>query len=187
MAIRDIIVAPHPVLRTKCDPILHFTKDLHILLDDMYESMVAYNGIGLAAPQIGVPQQIAIIDIGSEYIEQPDILSSSAQSASQHMHNQRLELINPKIITTDRKTSSEEGCLSIPEYRDTISRFDTITVDAFDRHGRAFSFRANELLAFAVQHEVDHLNGVLFTDHLSRLKKTLFRKWATKNLGLAEI
>jgi peptide deformylase len=187
MAIRDIVVAPHPVLRTKCETVLHFTNDLHTLLDDMYESMVAYNGIGLAAPQIGVPQQVAIIDIASDYIEQPDFISSGTDSALQHIHKKRLELVNPQIVRTDRKTSSEEGCLSIPEYRDTISRFETITVDAFDRHGRAFSFKANELLAFAVQHEVDHLNGVLFTDHLSRLKRALFRKWANKNLGQAEI
>jgi peptide deformylase len=85
------------------------------------------------------------------------------------------------------KVSSDEGCLSIPEYRDSISRFETVTVEAHDRHGRPFSLKAAELLAFAVQHEVDHLNGVLFTDHLSRLKKTLFKKWAQKNLGASEI
>ena len=187
MAIRDILIAPHPTLRSKSELVEQYSAHLHALLDDMYESMVANNGIGLAAPQIGVPQQIAIIDVSGDYIEQPIITSASASQAEQHIHNQRLEIINPRITATDRKESSEEGCLSIPDYRDTITRPSLITVEAYDRHGRAFSFTANELLAFAVQHEVDHLHGILYTDHLSRLKKTLFRKWAVKNLGSADI
>jgi peptide deformylase len=187
MAIRDILIAPHPTLRSKSELVEQYSTNLHALLDDMYESMVANNGIGLAAPQIGVPQQIAIIDVSGDYIEQPVITSASAAQAEQHIHNQRLEIINPRITATDRKKSSEEGCLSIPDYRDTITRPSFITVEAYDRHGRVFSFTADELLAFAVQHEVDHLHGILYTDHLSRLKKTLFRKWAVKNLGSADI
>jgi len=149
--------------------------------------MVAYNGIGLAAPQVGVPQQVAIIDVSGDYIVQPVITSTAADQATQHIHNERLEMINPRIIATDKKDSSEEGCLSIPDYRDTITRPSFITVEAYDRHGRAFTFTASELLAFAVQHEIDHLHGILYVDHLSRLKKTLFRKWAIKNLGSADI
>jgi peptide deformylase len=187
MAIRDIVIAPHPTLRVRCEPVVQYSQDLHTLLDDMYDSMVANNGIGLAAPQVGVPLQVAIIDISSDYIEQPNISATSDSPATQHIHAQRLELINPQIVSSTKKTPSEEGCLSIPDYRDTISRFYSVSVHAFDRHGRPFSFVANELLAFAVQHEVDHLNGILFVDHLSRLKKTLFRKWATKNLGSADI
>jgi peptide deformylase len=187
MAIRDIIIAPNPVLRTKSEPVAQYERELHTLLDDMYESMLASNGIGLAAPQVGVSLQVAIIDISSDYIEQPIITASDAVSKDLHVHQQRLELINPRIVSSLQKVSSEEGCLSIPDYRDTISRFDTVAVEALDRHGRRFSFTAHELLAFAVQHEVDHLNGILFVDHLSRLKKTLFRKWAARNLGTADI
>ena len=188
MAILDIVTAPNQLLRTPCEPITKFAKQLHTLLDDMYESMVANNGIGLAAPQVGILQQVAIIDISSDYIDQPKIISEQEEDPSvSHTHQSRLELINPKITSAVKKVSSDEGCLSIPDYRDTISRSEKITVDAFDRHGRPFSFEATELLAFAVQHEVDHLNGILFVDHLSRLKKTLFKKWAIKNLGSGEI
>jgi peptide deformylase len=187
MTTLDIVIAPNELLRTPCESVTRFSKELHTLLDNMYESMLANNGIGLAAPQIGVLQQIAIIDISSDYIEQPKIVSEPEDPSISHIHEMRLELINPRIITAQKKVSSEEGCLSIPDYRDTISRSETITVDAYDRHGRPFSFTANELLSFAVQHEVDHLNGVLFVDHLSRLKKTLFKKWAIKNLGASEV
>lgn len=187
MAVRDVLIAPHPTLRSKSKPVAQFTLDLHALLDDMYESMVAYNGIGLAAPQVGVSQQVAIIDVSGDYIEQPVITSSTADQAAQHIHNRRLEIINPRIIATDNKDSSEEGCLSIPDYRDTITRPSVISVEAYDRRGRAFTFTARDLLAFAVQHEIDHLHGILYVDHLSRLKKTLFRKWAVKNLGSADI
>jgi peptide deformylase len=187
MALLDIVTAPNQLLRTPCESITKFAKQLHTLLDDMYESMVANNGIGLAAPQVGVLQQVAIIDISSDYIDQPKIISEQEDPPISHTHQGRLELINPKILSAVKKVSSDEGCLSIPDYRDTISRSEMITVAAFDRHGRPFSFEATELLAFAVQHEVDHLNGILFVDHLSRLKKTLFKKWAIKNLGSGEI
>jgi peptide deformylase len=187
MAPRDIVIVPDPILRSPCEPVVEYSKELHTLLDDMYESMVANNGIGLAAPQVGVAQQVAIIDLSSDYIEQPSISSGASIPKEQHLHGKRLELINPRIMSSQKKVSSDEGCLSIPDYRDSVSRFFSITVDAFDRHGRPFSFSAQELLAFAVQHEVDHLHGVLFIDHLSRLKKTYFRKWAVKNLGSADI
>ena len=187
MAVLDLVIAPNQLLRSPCEPVTSFSKQLHTLLDNMFESMLAHHGIGLAAPQVGVLQQVAVIDISSDYIEQPRITSKEVDPASSHTHQERLELINPKIVTGSKKVSSEEGCLSIPDYRDTITRSDTITVEALDRHGRHFSFQATELLAFAVQHEVDHLNGILFVDHLSRLKKTLFKKWAIKNLGSGEI
>lgn len=187
MTILDIVLAPNPTLRSMCEPVADFSQELHHLLDAMYESMMANNGIGLAAPQIGICKQVAIIDISSDYIEQPMAVPPAMQLASEHIHKQRLELINPRIISGIKKTPSEEGCLSIPDYRDTITRFYTVTVEACDRHGRPFCFVANELLSFAVQHEVDHLGGILFVDHLSRLKTTLFRKWAIKHLGTADI
>jgi len=187
MAVRDIVIAPHPTLRSPAAPVERYSKDLHTLLDDMYESMVANNGIGLAAPQVGISQQVAIIDLSSDYIETPIITSRGGSPGEQHLYEKRLELINPLVVVGSKKVSSEEGCLSIPDYRDTISRSAEVNVEAFDRHGREFAFSATELLAFAVQHEVDHLGGILFTDHLSRLKKNLFRKWAIKNLGTADI
>lgn len=187
MALREIVIAPSPILRAPCEAVAEYSGRLHSLLDDMYESMLANNGIGLAAPQVGVTLQVAIIDVSSDYIEQPSISSGASIPPEEHLHGKRLELINPRIVSTQKKVASDEGCLSIPDYRDTINRFFSITAEAFDRHGRPFSFSAHELLAFAVQHEIDHLNGILFVDHLSRLKRTYFRKWAVKNLGSADI
>lgn len=187
MALLDIRIAPDPALRSTTRVVESFDATLHKFLDDMFETMLANNGIGLAAPQVGVLDQVAIIDVSGEYIEKPTITTSLSIDPTEHLYKERLELINPVITGGINKVSSDEGCLSIPEYRDSISRFETITVEAHDRQGRSFSLKATELLAFAVQHEVDHLNGVLFTDHLSRLKKTLFKKWAHKNLGTSEL
>jgi peptide deformylase len=183
MALLDIVIAPHPILRAPCESVSSFDSKLHQLLDNMYESMVANNGIGLAAPQIAVSQMIAVIDVSSDAIEQPKIQSLANIDPEQHIHNKRLEIINPRITHSEKRVPSEEGCLSIPDYRDSISRFFTVTVEAQDRHGRPFSATAVDYLAFAVQHEVDHLHGILFVDHLSRLKKTLFKRWSIKNLG----
>jgi peptide deformylase len=187
MALREIIIAPNPVLRAPCVAVSDFNGELHTLLDDMYESMLANNGIGLAAPQIGLSKAVAVIDLSTGSTEPPSIKSLADIAPLDHTHKERLELINPKIVNSATKVSSEEGCLSIPDYRETITRFETVTVEALDRRGRPFSLTAVDFLAFAIQHEVDHLNGVLFTDHLSRLKRTFFRKWAIRNLGSGEI
>lgn len=183
MTVLEIVTIPSEILRAPCADVTVFDAALHGFLDDMYESMVANNGIGLAAPQVAVSKRVAIVDISSDYIEQPAISSQASVPPQEHTHKQRLELINPRIISGTDKVPSDEGCLSIPDYRDSISRSYSVTVEALDRHGRPFSFEAEELLSFAVQHEIDHLNGILFTDHLSRLKKTLFKKWLIKNLG----
>jgi peptide deformylase len=183
MALLDIVTVPNLILRAPCSQVVEFGERLHTLLDDMFESMLANNGIGLAAPQVAVSEQIAIIDISSDAVEQPRVTSGAGVAPTEHLHKQRLELINPKITSGDKRVPSEEGCLSIPDYRDTINRLYTVSVEAHDRHGRPFSLQAEDLLSFAIQHEVDHLNGVLFVDHLSRLKKSLFKRWSIKNLG----
>lgn len=187
MALLEIKIAPDPVLRSPTQPVTTFDAGLHTLLDDMFETMVANNGIGLAAPQVGVLKQIAIIDISGDYVAQPSITPAPNVPPVDHTHKQRLELINPTITSGVNRVTSEEGCLSIPDFRDSIPRFDVVSVTAHDRLGRQFSLSAEELLAYAIQHEVDHLNGVLFVDHLSRLKKTFFKKWAIKNLGSADV
>jgi peptide deformylase len=183
MALLDIVTVPDPVLRAPCVEVSDFGARLHTLLDNMFDSMLANNGIGLAAPQVAISEKIAIIDISSDYIQQPTITSHSNVASAQHIHQQRLELINPRIVSRTDQVPSEEGCLSIPDYRDTIKRAYTVSVEAQDRHGRAFSATVEDLLAFAIQHEVDHLNGILFVDHLSRLKKNLFKRWLVKNFG----
>lgn len=159
MAKREVRIYPDDVLRQKTEPVVDFSSDLHILLDDMAETMYDSNGIGLAAPQIGVLQQITVIDV-----------SDDGKTLT--------EFINPVIVTKEGKVPSEEGCLSIPDYRDQISRAETVTVEAVDRHGKTFTTEAEDLLAICLQHEIDHLEGILFIDHLSRLKRDMFkRKW----------
>jgi peptide deformylase len=167
MSVLNIRIYPDPILKEPALPVEKFDAELNKLLDDMYQTMLAANGIGLAAPQIGVSKQIAVIDVSEE-------------------RDQRLELINPKIIWEDGKVPSEEGCLSIPGYRDKLKRSEEIIVQAKDRNGKDIEIKADELLAICMQHEIDHLNGILFIDRLSRLKRELFKRWFKKSQAAEE-
>ncbi|MEN9845330.1 MAG: peptide deformylase [Pseudomonadota bacterium] len=181
MAILDLKIIPDPILRATTATVETFDAKLHLFLDDMYETMVAANGIGLAAPQVGSTQRLAIMDLSIEGLPAPRITSLSNKDPSTHIHQQRLEMINAKLVSSGRSVTSDEGCLSIPDYRDSIKRFETVTITSHDRHGNLFQLEAEDVVAFCVQHEMDHLDGVLFVDHLSRLKKQLFRRWCVKN------
>lgn len=161
MALLDIKILPDPVLREVAEEITVFDKDLEKLAGDMFDTMYAAKGIGLAAPQIGLSRQLIVIDISED-------------------GNERLALVNPKITAQSGSVSSEEGCLSIPDYRDTIKRSKQITVTGHDIGGSPVEITAEGLLAICLQHEIDHLNGVLFVDHLSRLKRELFKRWLKK-------
>lgn len=163
MSVLEIRKFPDPILKEQCSSVTEFGPQLHRLLDDMRETMYAAEGIGLAAPQIGEKVCVAVVDIGVETSE-------------------LIELINPVVLTREGKTSSEEGCLSIPRFRETIERAKGITLSAQDRHGKPFELEADGLLSVCIQHEIDHLNGILFVDHLSRLKRELFRRWLKKNM-----
>ena len=163
MAKREIRIYPDDVLRQETIHVTEFAKGLHTLLDDMKETMYSAHGIGLAAPQIGELLRVTVIDV-SEDGDDP------------------LEFINPIITTKDGTVPSEEGCLSIPDFRETITRAEWITVDAQNRHGESFQVEADGLLAICLQHEIDHLDGVLFIDHLSRLKREIFKKKWGKRL-----
>jgi peptide deformylase len=165
MGARAIVTYPSPILRQKTAAISEFNAELHALLDDMRETMYVERGIGLAAPQIGVPLRVAVIDISED-------------------RTGCIELVNPEIVSKEGEVPSEEGCLSIPDYRETIQRKAKVTVRAQDRHGKQFEFMAEEILSMAAQHEIDHLNGVLFIDHMSRLKRELFNKWLKKRGGV---
>jgi len=167
MALRDVIIYPHPVLREQAAPVVRFDEELHRLLDDMRETMYHSQGIGLAGNQVNVSMRVAVVDV-SEDLSQP------------------LDVINPEIVGTAGSVASSEGCLSIPEYRDTISRYKEVTVRAFNRLGEEFTIEATGMLAICLQHEIDHLNGVLFTDHLSFLKRQFFQKWCKKHLPVAK-
>ncbi len=154
--IYPIVKYPDPVLAQKAEPIVVFDRELAKLADDMFASMYAAEGIGLAAPQIGVLKRITVID------------TSFGKDA-----NEKLVLINPEIVASDGRRSEEEGCLSLPEIRDKVLRHATVTVRAQDVHGDWFEVDGEDLLSRAMQHEMDHLDGVLFIDRLSRLKKDL--------------
>jgi peptide deformylase len=181
MAILDIKIIPDPILRERTEEVTAFDQKLHTFLDNMYETMVEANGIGLAAPQVGSAQRVAIMDLSIEGVPYPTITSLSGKEPSSHVYQERLELINPVLVSKGASTSSDEGCLSIPDYRDSIKRPKTVTVTARDRHGHEYRVEAEELTAFCIQHEMDHLDGILFVDHLSRLKMQLFRRWCAKN------
>jgi peptide deformylase len=149
-----------PALETVCAPVTEFANSkLRELVADMFETMYAHRGVGLAAPQIGVLQRITVID------------PSTGEDPAQ-----RLVLINPEITSLAGKQTGEEGCLSIPGFREPVTRAAKATVTARDVEGNAFEITGEEIVARAIQHETDHLNGVLFITHLSPLKRDLIRR-----------
>lgn len=155
MAIRDIIKFPDPLLRTVSDPVPAVTDDLRALMDDMLDTMYAAPGIGLAAVQIGVPKRVVVIDLAKE--DEP---------------RQPMFFVNPEIVwRAEEEAEYEEGCLSIPEVYDKITRPAEVRVQYLDRDGAERELACQGLLATCLQHEIDHLDGVLFIDRLSRLKR----------------
>ncbi len=159
MAIREIRKYPDEILRKKTKPVEDFGDDLQQLIDDMVETMYAAPGVGLAANQVGVSRQLTVIDVsvGSE-------------------ETSLIVLCNPEIIDHEGAVANEEGCLSIPEYTTMVKRYEKVKVKALDRHGKEVEIDADELLARALQHEIDHLNGLLFVDRIGRIKKEFFKK-----------
>jgi len=154
MAVLPIRIYPDPVLRVRCPEVVDFDSELEKLAADMIETMHAAPGVGLAAPQVGVELRLAVVDITVG--EEPDAL---------------YVLVNPQILEEAGKETDEEGCLSIPEITDKVTRPERIQVRARGVDGEPFEFEAGGLLARAVCHEIDHLNGVLFVDHLSGLRR----------------
>lgn len=149
-----------PVLEEQAAAITEFdTAELHKLVEDMFESMYAARGVGLAAPQIGVGKRIAVIDI------------TNGEDAAQ-----KLVLINPEIIATEGSQTGEEGCLSLPTFRETVTRAKKVTVRAHNVKGESFEMTGEDLLARAFLHETDHLNGRLYISHISPLKRDLIRR-----------
>ncbi len=142
MSLRLIVKHPDPILREKSLPVKNITANIHKLLDDMAETMYAANGVGLAAPQVGINKRIVVIDTGDGIIE----------------------LINPEIVTMEGEQIGPEGCLSIPGLTGEVKRAQKCKIRALDRNGQEYEMEGEALLARAFQHEIDHLNGVLFID-----------------------
>ena len=163
MAIRKILKFPDQDLRIKAKPVETFDKELKTLTDDMFETMHSVNGIGLAATQIGIAKQVAVIDISPE-------------------KNEPLVIINPKIQILDpsKKEDYDEGCLSVPGFFETISRPSDIKLSYQDLNGKKQEIKPEGLLTKVVQHELDHLNGRLFVDHISELKRRRIRNKIVK-------
>ena len=158
--IRKIVKYGEPVLEQVADPVAEFdTPELHKLIADMWETMYAAKGVGLAAPQVGVRKRVLIIDtsVGED-------------------ETKKIVLVNPEIVSKDGKQSGEEGCLSIPGFRELVTRANQVEVRARDAKGESLSYAGEELLARAFQHEIDHLNGILFINHLSTLKRDIIRR-----------
>lgn len=158
--IRKILKYGEPVLEQVAEPVADFqSPELHKLITDMWDTMYAAKGVGLAAPQVGVRQRVLIID------------TSVGEDDSK-----KIVLINPEITSKEGKQSGEEGCLSIPGFRELVTRANQVEVRAQNEKGETITLSGDELLARAFQHEVDHLNGVLFINHLSTLKRDIIRR-----------
>ncbi|HWK72639.1 MAG TPA: peptide deformylase [Povalibacter sp.] len=157
MALLPILEFPDPRLRTRAEPVAEVDAALRKLIDDMFQTMYAAPGIGLAATQVNVHKRVLVIDL-SESRKEP------------------LALVNPEILERDGVEETEEGCLSVPGVYDKVTRAERIRVRALDRDGKRIEFEAEGLLAVCIQHEIDHLDGKLFVDYLSDLKRTRIRK-----------
>ena len=165
--IREILVYPNKLLREKSEDVVSFDASLHELLDDMYETMVHKEGIGLAAIQIGVPLNVLLINLADE----------EGLQSKEHLY----EIINPVITSKNGITLYQEGCLSVPGYYEEVERASHLTLKYFDRHGVEHNEPFSDLMAIAVQHEMDHLKGHLFIEKLSYLKRRKFEKeWKKK-------
>jgi len=167
--VREIVKYPDPVLEKPGEPVTEFDDKLQKLVDDMFESMYAAKGIGLAAPQIGLSRRLTIIDLS--FNERP---------------GDKIVLINPEIIHKEGKQYEEEGCLSLPEIREKVSRAAKVRVRAQDVKGKWFEMDGEELLARAFQHEIDHLDGILFFRRVSALKRDLILRQIRKKQKAGE-
>jgi len=153
MTILNVLRFPDEKLRTKATPVAEVNQDVKAIIDDMFETMYDENGVGLAATQVNIHQRIVVINVTED-------------------KDQAYVLINPEIISHSNQTEiNEEGCLSVPGCYAKVDRYTEVTVKALDRNGKEFTLTATELLAICIQHELDHLDGKLFVDYLSPLKR----------------
>lgn len=165
MAIKEIVTYPNPILKKKSKPITSFDSELKQLVDDMAETMFAVPGSGLAAVQIGALFQVFLMNLSKNENE-----------------NKYLALINPEILEKQGTQSDKEGCLSVPDYFTKVKRAQKVKVQALDINGNEHKYEFEDWLARVVQHEVDHLNGILILDRISSLKRALYKKRRKKQL-----
>lgn len=167
--IYPIVKFGDPVLEKPSAAITKFDDDLRKLVDDMFESMYAAHGVGLAAPQIGISKRIAVIDV--TFQEDPEA---------------KIVLVNPEIMHVEGRLTSNEGCLSLPEFREKVTRARKVTARAQNLKGESFEVAGEDLLARALLHETDHLNGKLYISHISALKRDIIKRKIRKLVKLGE-
>ena len=163
--ILNILKYPDKRLRTIAKPVVRVDETIKQQVKDMFETMYEATGIGLAATQVNFHQRIIVIDISDQY-------------------NEPICLINPEIIEESGEIQCEEGCLSVPDYYEIVVRANEIKVKALNQNGESFELEASEMLSVCIQHEIDHLNGILFVDHLSKLKQKRLKKKTEKKVKM---
>lgn len=163
LATLAILKYPNPILRQESTKVESFDESLHTLLDDMYETMIESGGVGLAAIQVGIAKRILVINLPRD-------------EDKQQYKEDLLEVINPTFLTQEDDIEWEEGCLSVPEFYESVKRFNKVSVAYKDRFGNDKILQAEGFLAVALQHEIDHLNGILFVDKLPILRRKKFEK-----------
>jgi peptide deformylase len=164
VAVKELCCYPDPVLRRPTAIVDNFNSELSVLLDDLSESMYFHKGVGLAAPQIGLSLRVAVVDVGHQD-EAPALV----------------ELVNPRVVSVSQDCAvMEEGCLSFPDEQESVSRPQKAVIKAYNRYGEACELEAEGLLARAFLHEIEHLEGKLFIDHLSRLKRSMIERRINK-------
>ncbi len=168
MAVLEIVKYPERILQGKTAPVTTFDSSIQNLIDDMIETMYAAPGIGLAANQVGFSKQIAVIDVSAK--EEKSAL---------------IVLINPEIIQQSDDVAIDEGCLSIPGYTTIVKRAGKVSVRCLDRNGKEIEIEGDELLSRVLQHEIDHLNGILMIDRIGRIKKEFFKKRYSREKSLS--
>lgn len=171
MSILNIIKYPDPILKKKSEPVREITQDIRRLIDEMAETMYAAPGVGLAAPQVGRSIRVIVIDVNSKEEQKRDLIS----------------LINPEIIERSGDIAWEEGCLSIPDYSADVKRAERVVVSGLDRDGKEKVIVGEELLSIVLQHEIDHLDGMLFIDRLGPIKRDLVKRRLRKQARVDSI
>ncbi len=162
MAILNILTYPDPELKKISEPVERVDVEITTLIDDMFKTMYDAPGIGLAAPQVGVLKRVIVLDIGARESSDGD--------------GRPIALINPEIISSNGETTFEEGCLSVPEFTADVTRAEEVIVKGMNQKGEAVEIEAGGLLAIALQHEIDHLNGILFIDRLGSVRRDMFKR-----------
>ena len=180
MAVLEILTYPNPQLREVSKPVTDFNAQLKTLIADMLETMYDANGIGLAAAQVGELKRLLVIDTRPRD-EKSRRYAYDEMTELEKQITQPLVLINPVIVSGDGKTTFDEGCLSVPSFFETVERFEKIKVKACDVNGKEFQFEVDGLLAICIQHEMDHLEGTLFIDHISFTKSNKIKNQIKKN------